>query len=167
MPLPQLLSVVDSLEEFRALVAAVPSAGSRLEVGGLHGSSDAVVIAALSEYVRQRFFVVVSYNVAGAERWLADLTTLVESDAIAFYPPRESFGEAEAHAEVAGERVETLERIGQTDLRILVTTSRALLERTQLPRALAAARLEVRKGDTRRPEELAAPLGSMGFERVS
>src|SRR4029079_19769724 len=43
---------------------------------------------------------------------------------------------------------------------------RALLERTQLPRALASARLEVRKGDTRRPEGLAAHLESIGFERV-
>jgi transcription-repair coupling factor (superfamily II helicase) len=166
MPLPQLLAVADSLEEFRALAANLPAAGSRLEVGGLHGSSDAVVIAALSEYAQRRFFVVVSDDVAGAERWLADLSTLVEQEAIAFYPPRESFGEAEAHAEVAGERVETLERIGRSGLRILITTSRALLERTQLPRALASARLELRKGDTRRPEDLAAHLEAIGFERV-
>jgi transcription-repair coupling factor (superfamily II helicase) len=166
MPLPQLLSVVESLEELRALLARLPPPGERVEVGGLHGSSDAVVIAALSQYVRQRFFVVVSDDVAGAERWLADLTTLVEAQSIAFYPPRESFGESEAHAEVAGERVETLERIGRGDLRILITTSRALLERTQLPRALAAARLELRKGDVRRPEDLAAHLEAIGFERV-
>src|SRR4029079_356640 len=43
---------------------------------------------------------------------------------------------------------------------------RALLERTQLPRALAHTRLEIRKGDTRRPEDLAAHLESIGFERV-
>jgi transcription-repair coupling factor (superfamily II helicase) len=125
-----------------------------------------VIIAALARAVSQRFFVVVSDDVAGAERWLADLSTLVEPDEVAFYPPRESFGEAEAHAEIAGERVETLERIGRSDLRIVVTTSRALLERTQLPRALASARLELRKGDTRRPEQLAAHLESIGFERV-
>src|SRR5215212_9203906 len=166
MPLPQLLATVETLEEFRTLLAELPAPGARLQIGGLHGSSDAVVIASLSQYVPQRFFVVVSDDVAGAERWLADLTTLVEPEAVAFYPPRESFGEAEAHAEIAGERVETLERIGGGALRIVVTTTRALLERTQLPRALASARLELRKGDTRRPEELAAHLESIGFERV-
>ncbi|MFL5597831.1 MAG: DEAD/DEAH box helicase, partial [Gemmatimonadaceae bacterium] len=166
MPLPQLLSIVESLPEFGELQRGLPAPGTRCEVGGLAGSADAVVIAGLSEYVRQRFFVVVSDDVSGAERWLADLTTLVEQDAVAFYPPRESFGEAEAHAEIAGERVETLERIGRGNLRILITTSRALLERTQLPRALAAARLELRKGDTRRPEDLAAHLEAIGFERV-
>jgi len=166
MPLPQLLTIVESLEEFIELLGQMPAPASRLPVGGLHGSSDAVVVATLAQNLPHRFFVVVNDDVAGAERWLADLGTLVEPECVAFYPPRESFGEAEAHAEVAGERVETLERIGRGDLRIVVTTSRALLERTQLPRALASARLELRKGDTRRPEDLAAHLEQIGFERV-
>src|SRR5215210_8024106 len=166
MPLPQLLSIVESLGEFRQLLEEIPGPSSRLGVGGLHGSSDAVLIAALAQDLPHRFFVVVNDDVASAERWLADLGTLVEPEAVAFYPPRESFGEAEAHAEIAGERVETLERIGRSDLRVVVTTSRALLERTQLPRALASARLELRKGDNRRPEDLAAHLEQIGFERV-
>lgn len=166
MPLPQLIEIVESLGEFRELAAALPGQTQRYSVAGLHGSSDAVVIAALAKNLPHRFYVLVTDDVAGAERWLADLGTLMESEAVAFYPPRESFGEAEAHAEIAGERVETLERIGGSQLRVLVTTSRALLERTQLPRALASARLEVRKGDTRRPEELSAHLESIGFERV-
>jgi len=166
MPLPQLLSLIEILPEFRELQENVPGPGSRCVVGGLHGSSDSVLVAALTVALRQRFFVVVSDDVADSERWLADLTTLVEPEAVAFYPPRESFGEAEAHAEIAGERVETLERIGRGGLRIVVTTSRALLERTQLPRALASARLEIRKGDTRRPESLTEHLEAIGFERV-
>src|SRR4051812_21492172 len=166
MPLPQLLSLIEILPEFRELQENVPGPGARCVVGGLHGSSDSVLVAALSEALRQRFFVVVSDDVADSERWLADLTTLVEPEAVAFYPPRESFGEAEAHAEIAGERVETLERIGRGDLRIVVTTSRALLERTQPPRPLASARLEIRKGDTRRPESLTEHLEAIGFERV-
>src|SRR6267143_474480 len=165
MPLPQLLSIIESLGEFRDLLDEMPPPGARRKIGGLHGSSDTVVLAGLAQNAT-RFFVVVNDDVAGAERWLADLTTLVETEVVAFYPPRESFGEAEAHAEIAGERVETLERIGQGDLRILITTTRALLERTQLPRALASARVELRKGDTRRPEDLASHLEAIGFERV-
>ena len=49
------------------------------------------------------FFVVVNDDVAGAERWLTDRNhPSSRADAVAFYPPRESFGEAEAHAEIAG-----------------------------------------------------------------
>src|SRR5712671_6475821 len=166
MPLPQLISILESLDEFQGLQTNLPGPAGRVGIGGLSGSSDAVIVAALTKNLTHRFFVVLNDDVAGAERWLADLGTLVEPESIAFYPPRESFGEAEAHAEIAGERVETLERIGRGDLRILITTSRALLERTQLPRALASARVELRKGDTRRPEALAAHLEAIGFERV-
>jgi len=166
MPLPQLLAATESLGELQELLGRLPAPGDRRRIGGLSGSSDAVVVAALARNAQQRFFVIVSDDVAGAERWLADLTSIVEGDQVAFYPPRESFGEAEAHAEIAGERVETLERIGRSDLRMLITTSRALLERTQLPRALASARLELRKGDRRRPEDLAAHLTAIGFERA-
>jgi transcription-repair coupling factor (superfamily II helicase) len=120
----------------------------------------------LAHATQGRFFVVIAESVAGAERWLADLESLGDEGSVAFYPPRESFGEVEPHAEVAGERVETLERIGRGDVRVLLTTARALLEKTQLPGALANTRLELRKGDVRRPEDLAAHLESIGFERV-
>ncbi len=49
--------------------------------------------------------------------------------------------------EVAGERVETLERLTRGELRILLTTARALLEKTRMPRALQELRVELRKGD--------------------
>ena len=166
MPLPQLLSIIESLGEFRELLDEMPAPGARRESVDCEDPATPWCSLRSPGMQARRFFVVVNDDVAGAERWLADLTTLVEAEAVAFYPPRESFGEAEAHAEIAGERVETLERIGQGDLRILITTTRALLERTQLPRALASARVELRKGDTRRPEDLASHLEAIGFERV-
>jgi len=44
MPLPQLLSIIESLGEFRQLLDEVPPPGVRRDVGGLHGSGDAVVL---------------------------------------------------------------------------------------------------------------------------
>src|SRR5262249_8143561 len=134
---------------------------------GLPGSSDAVLIAALVRRLPTRFFVVASDGLTDAERWLADLETLVTETPIALYPAREGFGEAEPHMEVAGERMETLERLTRGELRILLTTSRALLEKTRMPRALRDLRVELRKGDSHRLGELAAHLESIGFERVS
>ena len=166
MSLPALLEAIQAVPEFGQLVSALPPLNSRLHASGLPGSSDAVVVAALAQASPGRFFVVIAESVAGAERWLADLESLEDAGFVAFYPPREGFGEVEPHAEVAGERVETLERIGRGEVTVLLTTARALLEKTQLPRALAQTRLEIRKGDTRRPEDLAAHLESIGFERV-
>jgi len=164
--LPALLEAFEAVPAFRELAASLPPLNTRLHASGLPGSSDAVAIAALARLSPARFFVVIAESVSGAERWLADLESLGDSGMVSFYPPREAFGEAEPHAEVAGERVETLERIGRGDVRVLLTTARAILERTQLPRALATTRLELRKGDTRRPEALAHHLESIGFERV-
>lgn len=166
MALPALLEAFQALPAFGQLSSALPPVNTRLHVTGVPGSSDALTVAALAHANTGRFFVVIAESVSGAERWLADLESLVDAASVAFYPQREGFGEAEPHAEVAGERVETLERIGRGEVRILLTTARALLEKTQLPRALAHTRLEIRKGDTRRPEDLASHLESIGFERV-
>jgi transcription-repair coupling factor (superfamily II helicase) len=63
--------------------------------------------------------------------------------------------------------VETLERTMRGQVRVLVTTARALLERTRMPRALRDLRVELRKGDVRRLAELVEHLERIGLERVS
>ena len=178
MPLPVLLYAVERLPAFARLLNTLPTPAHRIAVGGLAGSSDAVLVAALARRLPGRFITVVCDGVPEAERWLADLESLIEIPArggdavpgaalpVALYPPREGFGEAEPHAEVAGERVETLERIGRGDVRILLTTARAVLERTRLPRAVQAARLELRRGDVKRLADIVRHLESIGFERV-
>lgn len=166
MALPSIIDAVEALPAFARVINTIPEPGRRFTIGGLHGSSSAALVAALARRLERRFFVVVAENVADAERWLADLESLGTDAPVAFYPPRESFGEAEPHAEVAGERVETLERAARGDVRVLVTTARALLERTQLPAFLQFGRLELRRGDVRRPADLAEHLETIAFERV-
>jgi transcription-repair coupling factor (superfamily II helicase) len=124
------------------------------------------MVAALTRRLERRFFVIVAENTSDAERWLADIEALDGGAAAAYYPPRESFGDAEPHAEVAGERVETLERAARGDVRVLITTARALMERTQLPAILQYGRLELKRGDVRKLGELAEHLEAIGFERV-
>ena len=166
MGLPTLLDAVERLPAFTRLLNDLPAARARREVVGLAGSSDAAMVAALARRMPSRFFVVLTDGLPDAERWLADLQALIDVEPVALYPPREGFGEVEPHAEVAGERVETLERVGRGGVRVLLTTARAVLERTRLPGALQGARLELRKGDVRRPTELAQHLEDIGFERV-
>jgi transcription-repair coupling factor (superfamily II helicase) len=137
--LPTLIDAVAALPAFARVVNTVPVPGTRLTIGGMAGSSDAVVLAALARRLPTRFFVVVTEGVPQAERWLADLQAILDETPVALYPPREGFGEAEPHAEVAGERVETLERVSRGDVRVLLTTARALLERTRLPTTLRSA----------------------------
>ena len=167
MALESLLDAFERLPGFQRVVNTLPAPGGRLTVGGLPGSADAVLVASLVRRLPTRFIMVAAEGVAEAERWLADLTTLLDETPIALYPPREGFGEAEPHMEVAGERVETLERLTRGELRVLLTTARALSEKTRMPRALQSLRVELRKGATHRLRALADHLESIGFERVS
>jgi transcription-repair coupling factor (superfamily II helicase) len=164
--LPFLLESIERLPAFHRLLNSLPVPGERRRIAGLVGSSDAAAIAALSTRAPGRFLVVVTDTLPDAERFLADLRALLDEDIVALYPPREGFGEAEPHLEVAGERVETLERTMRGDVRLLVTTARALLERTRMPRALRDLRIELRKGDERRLSELIEHLERIGLERV-
>src|SRR4051812_43851780 len=166
MALLPLLDAVERLPAFTRLYNTLPNPAERRTIGGLPGSADAAVVAALTRRLANRFFVVATESVTEAERWLADLGTLLEETPVALYPPREGFGEAEPHMEVAGERVETLERLTRGDIRVLLTTTRALMERTRMPRALRELRVELRKGETHRLHELITHLESIGFERV-
>jgi transcription-repair coupling factor (superfamily II helicase) len=166
--LPRILDALESLPAYARVTNTFPEPGHRLTIAGLPGSSDAALAAALARRVgERRFFVIVAETLPDAERWLADLASLVEdADGVALYPPREGFGEVEPHLEVAGERVETLERVARGQVRLLVTTARAVLERTRLPGALRQGRLEIRHGEQRRLESLTSHLERIGFERV-
>ncbi|HEY8074195.1 MAG TPA: hypothetical protein VIF62_08800, partial [Labilithrix sp.] len=166
MSLPSLVERLSELPAFKRLLSTLPSGRVRQRVSGLAGSSDAVLVAALAEHAPNRMLTIVADQLPEAERWLADLQSVLGEQFVALYPPREGFGEVEPHAEVAGERVETLERMTRGEVRILLTTARAVLERTRLPKALASARLELRRGDTWRLEDLAAHLTGVGFDRV-
>jgi transcription-repair coupling factor (superfamily II helicase) len=166
MGLPILRERLAALAAFRSLTTSLPEVNGHVTVSGLAGSADAVLVATLAEGEPNRLFVVVVDQVSEAERWLADLQSVADDGGIALYPPREGFGEVEPHAEVAGERVETLEALGRGAVRVLLTTVRALQERTRLPRALASARLHLRRGDAWRLEDLAAHLDRCGFTRV-
>jgi transcription-repair coupling factor (superfamily II helicase) len=167
MPLPLVLDAFERLAPFGRLLSELPGPGDRVPVAGLVGSSDAVLVAALSYHRPNHFLVVVAESVSDAERWLADLELLLGAGPAALYPPREGFGVEEPHAEIAGERVETLERVLRGDVRVLLTTGRALLEQTGLPSALGVTRLELRPGETRRLDDLITHLEATGFERVT
>jgi transcription-repair coupling factor (superfamily II helicase) len=165
MALDGILAAFEALPAFRRLVVELPGLGDRRAIAGLAGSTDAVLVASLARRLPRRLLVVATDTVSDAERWLADLQVLLDDEKIALYPPREGFGEVEPHTEIAGERVETLERLMRSDVHILLTTARAVMERSHVPRALMSARLELRKGDVRRPEDLAAHLERIGFSR--
>src|SRR5882762_4635170 len=167
MSLDFLLQRFHDLPATRSLIERLPSPGKRLGVGGLPGSSPAVLVATLSRALPQRVFTVVAPTPADGERWLADLQTLLGPDTTALYPQRESLGAEEPHYELAGERIETLEALLRGTVRVLVTTARASAERTAVPAALEQARLVIEVSrEERSLTATAQRLEEMGYERV-
>jgi transcription-repair coupling factor (superfamily II helicase) len=167
MPLDFLLDRFDELPATRALAERLPPVGTRLPIAGLPGSSPAVLLAALTRRNPQRVFAVLAPTPTDAERWLADLQSLLgEGGGAVLYPQREGLGAEEPHLEIAGERIETLAALLSGTSRVLVTTARASAERTGVPAALARARLSLEKGSGTGLTAAVAALQEMGYERV-
>ena len=143
----------------------LPSGAGTIRLGGLPGSSPAVVASWLADENGNRLLAVVATTPSEAERWLADLGQLTDQP-IALYPQREALGEEEHHVEIAGERTETIEALLAGRLRIIITTARASAERTAVPTALADFRLELNRGASQPLSEVVSRLEHMGYDRV-
>jgi transcription-repair coupling factor (superfamily II helicase) len=164
----KLKPILDAFERAPAaaeLAGRLPARGSTLRLGGLPGSSGAVLAAWLARQFPQRLLTMVAPTPGDAERWLNDLAYLMDGG-VALYPQREALGEDEPHYEIAGERAETIEALLEGKLRMLVTTARATSERTLVPAALERLRLRLAPGQRRPPGEVAAALDRMGYSRV-
>ena len=166
MSLDLVLDALGRAPSVQDLAGRLPGRGATLRLGGLPGSSGAVLTAWLARALPQRLFVVVAPSPGDAERWLGDLSLLTE-EPVALYPQREALGEDEPHYEIAGERAETIEALLSGRLRVLVTTARATAERTLVPAALEQLTLGLAVGARQPLREVVAALERMGYRRVA
>jgi len=170
MPLEFLIDRLAELPATGALAGDLPGVGSGVGVGGLPGSSPAVLVGALARRFAQRVFVVLTATPTDAERWLADLQALMGPENAALYPQREALGAEEPHVEIAGERIETLEMLLSGVVRVLVTTARASAEQTAVPATLREMKLVLASGErgagSGSLREVIERLESMGYARV-
>ncbi len=153
---------------YERIAAHLPQPATSVRVGGLPGSSAALLIGTLSAQFPTRLWIVIATSPAEAEAVEADLNAFVGEGRAALYPQRETlpYEAAEHHFEVSGLRVEALAALLAGRVRSLVTTARALQERAELPAGLAELRLTLATGQNSRPQDLADRLDHMGFERV-
>ena len=164
--LHQIFEAFDRCATVRALAERIPARGTTARLGGVPGSSGAVLATWLANQAAGRLVVVITATPSDAERWLTDVQHLAGAG-VALYPQREGLGEDEPHFEIAGERVETLEALLRGELRILVTTARASAERTAVPAALESLRLQLAVGQDRPLRDVVEALERMGYARVA
>ncbi len=162
--LPQLVKRFRDLVQLRQLQTDLPVAGASIRITGLPGSSSAVLLAALSEELRQRVLLLVAATPTDAERWYTDLNMLL-ADVVRHYPQREIVSEEESHVEIAGERAETIEAVLSGRVRVLVTTLHATLELSRMPSLIAGRRLTIDRVRSIPLGEVVTRLTEMGYER--
>jgi transcription-repair coupling factor (superfamily II helicase) len=157
-----------SCPPFQRLARELPGRGHALVLGGARGSSGIAAAAALHETVPDRIFIVVAADPRAAAAAEADLETLLGHGESYLYPQREAlpYESDEPHLEIGGLRVEAVEALLTGRARLLVTTLRALQERSPVPRDLAELRLTFRVGDGPGLAGVVDQLARRGFERV-
>ncbi len=165
MSLPLLLDAFGRTAIAFDLQSRLPPQGGQLRLGGLPGSSAAVLVAWLARTFPSRLITIVVTTPADAERWLSDLQHLTDLP-VGLYPQREALGEEEPHYEIAGERAETLAQLFEGHLRLLVTTARASQERTRVPADLKARTLRLGRGSAPTLGLTVEELEAMGYQRV-
>ncbi|HEX7117410.1 MAG TPA: transcription-repair coupling factor [Longimicrobiales bacterium] len=165
---PTLIQAMRRQPAFRELRERLPGRGAIVRLGGLPGSAPSLLAATLADALPERLWVVVAPDPARAEAVDADLHTLLPDGLARLYPQREAlpYEAEEHHLEVSGLRVEALEALLAGRVRVLVTTSRALQERADIPSGLADLRVSIAVGDTLRLQELTERLDALGFTRA-
>ncbi len=136
-------------------------------VGGVVGSAGAALVATLSKARPRHTFTFVASTPAAAVEMQADLAVLLGIE-VPLFPQREAlpYEAIETHVDVSGMRVEAVEALLSGRSTVLVTTVRALQERTPVPSTLIELRVELATGKQFEFRTLVERLENLGFERV-
>ena len=169
MPHPSLLQALQNTASFTALSRGLPKTGEAVVAAGLAGSSPAVLIGALHRERPERIWVAVAPTPEAAEHLIADLESVLGEDSALLYPQRESlpYESGEPHVEIGGLRVETLEALLTGRAPILVTTQRAVQERSPAVERLEELQIHLSVGTEVKPGAIVERLQQMGFEKVA
>ena len=138
-----------------------------MSVGDLPGAGPSLLAATL-ESDTEAFVVLVADTPGEAELLYADLETLEVSERSRYLPQRETlpYEEADPHVEISSRRAEAISALLDGKARLVVTTSRGLVERAPVsPEGEFGITLTV--GDRITRGDLAERLATMGFERTT
>ncbi len=111
---------------------------------------------------------IVAENPSRADEIYDDAVALGGEGPVRYFPQRETlpYEDADPHLEIGAQRIDALSALLRGRARILVTTARALAERSPVPSIDGAFGLELALGDEIALGDLVDRLSRMGFERT-
>ena len=162
--------ILDQFTEFvddSGWLDRLPGPGERMDLPPLPGATPAALAASLLRGTEAPV-VLVAPSPTDAEELDADLRSLAGEGVARYFPQRESLPheDRDPHLEVEGERVDALAALLAGRTRLLITTARALAERTGVPAKGDSLFLRISEGDDWSRAELTDRLDEMGYTRV-
>lgn len=172
---------VQTLVRERDLEGRLAAAGGHLVLQELPGAAPAALAAALASPGDRRTpgaaaagpaalppVVLVAATPGQADAFFADAVFLAGEEGVRCFPQRESlpYEDADPHVEISAQRLEALGALLAGRTRLLVTTARALAERSPVPARAGSFALALETGTEVRLAALRERLEGMGFEPV-
>jgi transcription-repair coupling factor (superfamily II helicase) len=165
MPIEQIEKIAEQSPTFLKILHAIRGGRRQLEVTGLAGSSKALLLSYLHRKLGAPI-VIVTPRPAEAEELADDLTVLVGQaqhfqawDVLPYEPHAPS-------VEASASRIEALHALTRGDGPVVVTTIRALMQRTIPPKLFREKTIHLKVGASTPRDDLIRGLVNLGFERL-
>src|SRR3954452_10842879 len=145
----------------------LPTPGSRLSVSGLHGSSDALAIAALAR--RRRPLAVFTSQALDGQRLAQELPFFEPGLRVNLFPDWETlpYDNFSPHQDLVSERLATLYQISHDVCDVLIVPVATALQRLPPVAFLAAYSFFLKQGTRIQPEALRRQLTMAGYSHVT
>src|SRR4051812_8151987 len=145
----------------------LPIPGSRLSVSGLHGSSDALAIAALAR--RRRPLAVFTSQALDGQRLAQELPFFEPGLRVNLFPDWETlpYDNFSPHQDLVSERLATLYQISHDVCDVLIIPVATALQRLPPVEFLAAYSFFLKQGTRIQPEALRRQLTMAGYSHVT
>ncbi len=167
MPGRVIVDIAREAEPFARLSERLVEERARVWIGGLMGSAKSLLAAVLRRRL-PRTWVVIAPTVQDAEHVYDDLVTFLGAGELQLFGEWETlpYERRSPLSSITESRLVTLSRLAAGESLVVVTTPKAIMQRTLSRRLLAEATQHVTRGGTLELTEFARSLVDSGYRRV-
>ena len=167
MSLSKLFQALNRTPSLRRILSSLKQGEKTIQVSGLEASSRSLLIAHLFSSLRRPLIIITDAE-ESASPLFEDLRALQGENQVCLFPSWgiEPYELKTPYPENSGGRLECLGQLRRANPLLVVTTLKAVIEKTITPEVLEASSIMLREGIDFGHEDLAAKLARLNFSRV-
>jgi transcription-repair coupling factor (superfamily II helicase) len=167
MALSDLLDITSTSPAVQRVLQPLKNQAAPIKVSSLAGSSRSMMIAHAHK-VHSRPTVVIVGDTESAEYLVDDLFSMLGEGAALLFPAWEvrPYDQISPDSDVTGQRISAMHALRQAQSVIVVTTVRAMMQRTLPPALFDLTTIEIKVGEEIPFEDLIARANRLGFDRT-